>query len=63
MFKRIILEEWHFTVPYICFALVGAVFLIITIKALRLKKNDVEHLSHLPLQDDESLVKTTDQDS
>jgi hypothetical protein len=63
MFKRIILEEWHFVVPYICFAMVAGVFLVIVVKALRLKKSEVEHLSHLPLDDDESLVNTTDQDS
>lgn len=62
MFKRIVLEEWHFVVPYVCFALVGLVFLFIVIKALRLDKNEIDHLANLPLRDD-TIAKPTDQDS
>ena len=62
MFKRIILEDWQSVVPYLCFALIGGAFLIIVVRALCLKKSDVDHLAHLPLLDDEEL-KRADQDS
>ena len=72
MFKRIILEDWQTVVPYLCFALIGGAFLLIVIRAIRMKKNDVDHLSNLPLQDDKTLLEDqstdeadqkTDQDS
>lgn len=55
MFKRVILEGWHESVPYICFALVGGVFLVILIRAIRMKSSEAERLASMPLLDDEEL--------
>ncbi|MEM9282637.1 MAG: hypothetical protein AAGA96_12485 [Verrucomicrobiota bacterium] len=60
MFKRVILENWHDVVPYICFALVGGTFLIIVIRALLMKKTDVERISRLPLGEDIEKITPSD---
>lgn len=41
--------------PYICFALVGGVFLVILIRAIRMKSSEAERLASMPLLDDEEL--------
>ncbi|MDF1825285.1 MAG: hypothetical protein P1U68_11625 [Verrucomicrobiales bacterium] len=52
MYRRVILESWHEIVPYICFALIAGAFLVILIRALRMKKPEIDHLSNMPLRDD-----------
>ena len=53
MFKRLILEDWHHTLPYISFALTFAVFIYFVVKALRMKQEDVDHRANLPLENDQ----------
>ncbi|MDF1849203.1 MAG: hypothetical protein P1U85_00100 [Verrucomicrobiales bacterium] len=62
MFKRVALENWHEWVPYICFALVAGVFLVIVIRAICMKKSEIERISSLPLQDDETLLESINSD-
>jgi hypothetical protein len=52
MFKRVILESWHESIPYICFSLIAGAFLIIVIRALLMRQSEVERISRLPLTDD-----------
>ena len=56
MFKRVSLEGWHEFVPYLCFALIAGAFLVIVIRAVRMKKSDIEHVANLPLRDDDELT-------
>lgn len=51
MFKRVVHEDWTTIVPMIAFGLMFAVFVITTIRALRLGKSEREHLATLPLKD------------
>lgn len=51
MFRRVILESWHDYVPYICFALIGGAFIMILIRVFTMKQEDVNRISHLPLND------------
>ena len=51
MFKRILLEDWAIYAPIISFVLIGGVFIVATIRALRLSKDKREHLAALPLED------------
>lgn len=51
MFRRVILENWHESIPYICFALIAGVFLIVVVRALLMSKDDVSHLASMPLRD------------
>lgn len=52
MFKRIFYEDWTQMLPEISFCLTFAVFLAITIRALMTKKDKVDHMANLPLEDD-----------
>ncbi len=52
MFRRVVLESWHDYVPYICFALIGGAFILILIRVFTMKKEDVDRISHIPLEDD-----------
>lgn len=57
MFKRVILEDWHMVLPYLGFALIAGAFLVIVVRAVRIKKTEAERLAHLPLQDDADLKR------
>jgi hypothetical protein len=52
MFTRLTLESWHTIVPIVAFLLTFGVFVHFVVRAIRMKKKDVEHISHLPLDDD-----------
>jgi hypothetical protein len=56
MFRRVILESWHEYVPYVCFAIIASVFLLIVVRALLMPKARVQHLASMPLRDDEELL-------
>ncbi len=51
MFKRVVHEDWTTIVPMIAFALMFGVFVVTTIRALRLGKSERERLATLPLND------------
>lgn len=51
MFKRVILESWHDYIPYVCFALIAGAFLAIVIRAMLMKKSEVDRISRLPLDE------------
>ena len=52
MFKRVVTEDWAlFYAPLISFAIIGLVFIVVTIRAIRMSKETRDHLSSLPLQD------------
>lgn len=52
MFKRIIYDDWTQIVPVLSFWLTFGVFLAITVRALCFKKDYVNHMGNLPLEDD-----------
>jgi hypothetical protein len=58
MFRRVVLESWHEQVPYICFALIAGVFVIVVLRALLMSKADVSHLASMPLRDAGDLSTT-----
>lgn len=51
MFKRIIHEGWTEIVPVIAFFLIFAVFVVATIRALRMKPKERDRMARLPLDD------------
>ena len=51
MFRRVVIEDWVVSAPLISFAIIGLVFIIVTIRALRMTKDNQDHLSSLPLED------------
>lgn len=58
MFKRMLLDDWATWTPIISFVLIAGVFVIMTLRALRLKPEDRKHLASLPLDGDESSPKS-----
>ncbi len=56
MFRRVILVSWHEYVPYVCFAIIASVFLLIVVRALLMPKSQVQRLASMPLRDDEELL-------
>jgi hypothetical protein len=50
-FHRVAHEEWTTIIPMIAFGVMFTVFLITTIRAVRLQPKEREHLANLPLQD------------
>jgi hypothetical protein len=54
MFKRIIYEDWTTLVPLISFWFTFGVFLTICIRAFLMKKDAVQHMEQMPLEDDHS---------
>ncbi|MCW1886848.1 hypothetical protein OKA04_19060 [Luteolibacter flavescens] len=51
MFKRIILDEWANLVPMVAFGVLFTVFLVTTLRAIRLKPDEQKRMADLPLQD------------
>ena len=51
LFKRVTHEDWTTIVPMISFALMFGVFVVATIRALRMNDREREHLASLPLND------------
>lgn len=51
MFQRMIVEEWALSLPVISFFIFAAVFVLVTLRALRLGKTERTRLASLPLED------------
>ncbi|WP_193214602.1 hypothetical protein [Luteolibacter marinus] len=51
MFKRVIHEEWATIVPMFAFAVMFTVFVVTTLRAIRLKPDERKRMADLPLQD------------
>jgi len=51
MYKRIIYDSALDWVPYVAFGVTAAVFFFFVIRAIKLRKDSADKLSHLPLDD------------
>ena len=54
MFKRVILEDWATIVPMIAFGVLFTVFLVTTLRAIRLNPAEQKRMADLPLQDSDT---------
>lgn len=52
MFRRIIVEDWERTLSLLGWALCGLVFLVTTVRALRMPRESVQRLENLPLENE-----------
>lgn len=59
MFQRIFIEEWATYVPIISFVLIAGVFIAVTIRALRIDKDERKRLASLPLEDQSENPKSS----
>lgn len=51
MFKRVFVEDWAQIIPTVSFCIFAVVFLLVTIRAMRLRQPERERLAGLPLED------------
>jgi len=54
MFHRVIHHDWAAIIPIISFIITAGFFIAVSIRAMRLKKPEREHLANIPLEDGES---------
>lgn len=54
MFQRVIHQDWAAIIPIISFIITAGFFIAISLRAMRLKKPEREHLANLPLEDGET---------
>jgi len=52
MFKRLSIEEWQSLLTMVAFFLTFAAFLYFTFRALRMKKDQRDHMANLPLEEE-----------
>ena len=50
MFKRVFLEDWAQIIPAISFCIFATVFLLVSIRAMRLRKSERDRMAALPLE-------------
>ena len=55
MFHRVIHEGWTNVIPMFAFGVMFTVFLVTTIRALRLRPGEREHLAALPLDEEKGI--------
>jgi hypothetical protein len=55
MFHRIIVEDWQRGFSLVAFLIFFTVFLVVVIRALRMSRNNRQHLKNLPLDNDDAL--------
>jgi hypothetical protein len=54
MFHRVFVEDWAIYIPFVSFFIFALVFIAVTIRALRMKDSEREHLASLPLENNSS---------
>jgi hypothetical protein len=54
MLRRVTFEEWQAIITIAAFFLFFTIFLILSIRAWRMRKSEREHMSNLPLEADDS---------
>ncbi len=50
MFNRLVLEDWMNVFPKIGFVVLFAVFLLVLLRVVAMKKKRIDHMSSLPLE-------------
>ena len=58
MFKRVFVEDWAQIIPIISFCIFAVVFVLTSIRAMRLGKREREHMAHLPLENSSQTTST-----
>lgn len=61
MFKRVTFEEWQSIITVVAFLLTLAGFVYFTFRALTLPKSKRDHLSNLPLDDEQDSPPSPDE--
>lgn len=57
MFRRVVIDSWHDWAPYAAFAITFVVFTAVFVRTLLMRKDRVDRLARLPLEDSEPVRK------
>lgn len=57
MISRLQFEEWHTAVALIAFIITFTAFVYLVVRAMRMKRDKIKHLSELPLEEEETTNK------
>lgn len=52
MFRRVLLDHWMAIFPLVAFITAASVYLMITYKALRMRRPQIDRFAHLPFNDE-----------
>ncbi len=52
MFDRIVYADWHVVFPIVAFLAAAGIFAVLSWRALRMTRADVDRFARLPLEDD-----------
>ena len=50
-FKRVMFEDWSLWIPMVSFGIFFIVFILISVRAIRIDKTETERLASLPLEE------------
>lgn len=50
-FKRVMFEDWSLWIPMVSFGIFFMVFILISVRAVRIDKAETERLASLPLEE------------
>jgi ABC-type nickel/cobalt efflux system permease component RcnA len=53
MFRRILIEDWTTIFTLMAFVTVASIYLTMLYRTVRLRRAELDHLSNMPLADDE----------
>jgi len=56
MFRRILIDDWTTIFTLVAFVTVASIYLTMLYRTVRLRRSQVEELSHLPLAEDSGSV-------
>lgn len=56
MFKRVFHEDWTTIVPIVAFVITFTFFVVMIVRAARMRKSKSDHLASLPLDDDQDAL-------
>jgi len=57
MFQRMIVEDWALCIPIVSFCIFAGVFVLVTLRALRLGAAERKRLAALPLEENADILK------
>ena len=56
VWSRVQYENWHYVLTVLAFAIFFSIFVAVVVKTIRMKKDRVDEVSSLPLENDETPV-------
>jgi hypothetical protein len=52
VFQRVIYQDWQLVFPIVAFAAAAAVFAIVVVRAIRMKRAELDRFARMPLEEE-----------